>query len=98
MTDSDSKPNAIEEHFTVGEIAARFKLSEDTVRRLFSDESGVLKLGEGTRLAGRKYKRRYFSLRIPESVLVRVMNRLMHKRPAGVPEEDSRDRGRVHAG
>lgn len=60
------------------------------MRKLFSDEPGVLKIGEGTRLLrGRgknKYKRRYFVLRIPQSVLFRVRERLMHKRtpPFGI--------------
>jgi hypothetical protein len=59
---------AIEEHFTVKQVAEMWKVSAKTVRRLFSDEPGVLKLGEGER----RYKRQYFTLFIPKSVLLRV--------------------------
>ena len=72
--------NVIEEHFTVGEIAEKWKLSTDMVQRIFQDEPGVLKLGHPSRLVGRSLQRRYFTLRIPESVFLRVQNRLMHKR------------------
>ena len=64
----------------VDEIAAAWSLSADTIRRLFRDEPGVLKLGEGTRLLGRKYKRRYYIMRIPQTVLDRVWSRLLQKR------------------
>lgn len=59
---------AIEEHFTVKEVAEMWKVSENTIRRLFTDQAGVLKVGEGER----RYKRRYFTLSIPRSVLLRV--------------------------
>ena len=48
----------------------------------FVDEHGVLKIGGPSRLLGRKYKRRYYLLCIPESALRRVEQRLMDKRPA----------------
>jgi hypothetical protein len=83
----------LERHYTVGEIAQHLHVHEDTVRKLFSEEPGVLKIGEPTRLLrgrGQKYKRRYFVLRIPQSVLVRVRERLMYKRtPNGVHLPDS---------
>lgn len=60
-------------HYTVAEIAERWKLSEDVVRRLFEKEPGVLVLGRDGRTAGR---RRYSTLRIPESVAARVHRRL----------------------
>jgi AraC-like DNA-binding protein len=77
--------NGIELHYTVSEIAQRLKLSEETVRRIFRDEPGTLKIGEGSRLLGgrkKAYKRRYFVLRIPQSVFERWQDRRMHKRPA----------------
>jgi hypothetical protein len=71
----------LERHFKINEIAEKWNLSEDVVRSLFENEPGVLKFGQPTRLTGRgKYKRRYSYLRIPESVLQRVQDRLMHKR------------------
>jgi len=57
-----------EHHYTVAEVAAMWNLSKDAVRRMFQDESGVLVLGG--RSSGRK--RRYTTLRIPQSVLERV--------------------------
>jgi hypothetical protein len=78
-TNSD---NVLEVHFTLAEIAEKWKLSHDTVQRVFKDEPGVLKLGHPSRLKGSKYQRRYFTLRIPESVFLRVQNRLMHQRGA----------------
>jgi hypothetical protein len=72
----DAVEAALEETLTVAEIAAKWKKSEDSIRRLFFDEPGVLKFGHGTRKVGRGYKRHYFSLRIPLSVFLRVQDRL----------------------
>lgn len=80
----------IEPTLTVAEIAGAWKKSADTVRRLFLDEPGVLRFGHGTLLAGRKYRRRYFSLRIPLSVFQRVEARLQRPRPS--PERPLRRR------
>jgi hypothetical protein len=77
---NDLNDPALEPHLTPGDIAKRWKISEDSVRRRFKDEPGVLKLGHPTRLIGRKYQRHYFALRIPMSVFKRVENALMNKR------------------
>jgi hypothetical protein len=61
-----------ERHYAVGEIAALWNLSADAVRKLFQDEPGVLILGG----QGPTHKRRYTTLRIPESVLQRVHRRM----------------------
>ena len=70
-----SKPIAddqvIERHFSVAEVAKAWNLSEDSVRRLFSSEPGVLVIGR--RIKGSK--RRYTTLRIPQSVAERVHSR-----------------------
>jgi hypothetical protein len=58
-----------ERHFTPKELAALWALDETTIRRLFYDEPGVLKIGKANRRDG---KRDYMSLRIPESVAQRV--------------------------
>jgi hypothetical protein len=60
--------SAIERHYTTLEVAELWKLSPDTVRKIFRDEPGVLKIGEPER----RNKQGYISLRIPESVLARV--------------------------
>ena len=59
-------------HYTVGEIASLWSLSDDAVRNLFESEPGVLSIGEER--SGRK--RRYVTLRIPEDVAERVHRRL----------------------
>ncbi len=61
-----------EKHFTIQEIAKLWQLSEDTVRNLFRDVPGVLKI---TRTETR-FKRGYTSFRIPESVLQTVHAKL----------------------
>ena len=65
-----------EPHFTPEQIATLWSLSVSKVRRLFSDEVGVLKIGQPSRSVGRKLKRRYYSSRVPQSVLERVHARL----------------------
>jgi hypothetical protein len=60
---------SLEQHFSVAHVAKRWGLSEDTVRRLFENEPGVLVI-EPPR--GRFSRRRYRTLRIPESVIERV--------------------------
>ncbi len=65
------QPGAIvfERHYMPKELAAAWRLDETTIRRLFIDEPGVLKIGKSGRRDG---KRDYLSLRIPESVAQRV--------------------------
>jgi hypothetical protein len=62
-----------ERHYTPAEVAGMWKLSIDMVRRLFEGESGVLVIRNGG-LTQRK--RRYRTLRIPQSVVDRVHRRL----------------------
>lgn len=68
-----SEPKFAERHYSVGEVAELWGLSTDMIRKIFDQEPGVIALGNGTRLRGR---RRYVTLRIPESVLQRVHRRL----------------------
>jgi hypothetical protein len=61
-----------ERHFTPQELADMWKVSIQTIREIFQNEDGVLKFGrDGTRT-----RRRYKTLRIPESVVERVHTRL----------------------
>jgi hypothetical protein len=64
---------------TVRDAGDRLGFSSDTARRIFADEPGVLRFGHETRRNGRRYKRRYYSLRIPLSVFLRVQDRLRQK-------------------
>jgi hypothetical protein len=68
-----SQTAAMETHYSVAQVAAQWGLSEDTLRRLFEAEPGVLVI-EPRR--GRFSRRRYRTLRIPESVAERVHRRL----------------------
>ena len=61
-----------ERHFSVAQVASLWNLSPDAIRDLFHAEPGVLVLGD----QGSLHKRRYTTLRIPESVLQRVHRRL----------------------
>ena len=63
---------ALEKHYAVGELADMWNLSDETIRRLFRDEPGVIKIGDEER----RRKRSYFVLRIPESVVLRVHEKL----------------------
>jgi hypothetical protein len=59
-------------YYSVKEVAHMLNLSQDFVRKLFPNEPGVLVLGDQSS----KYKRRYTTLRVPESVLRRVVRRM----------------------
>lgn len=64
--------SASERHYTPVEIAKLWQLSPDTVRNIFRNVPGVLKVGSPETLR----KRPYTSLRIPESVMARVHDAL----------------------
>jgi hypothetical protein len=58
--------------YTAEELARLVKLHPATIRKMFFDEEGVLRLGH----AGSIRKRQYISLRIPASVARRVLQRM----------------------
>ena len=66
-----------EQHFTPSELAKLWKLSDDTIRTIFRNEPGVVRLqGKESKNRGRVASRReYISLRIPRSVALRVWSR-----------------------
>ncbi len=61
--------HVFEKHYTARELAEIWALDETTVRRIFQDEPGVLKIGQSGRRDG---KRDYVSIRIPKSIAERV--------------------------
>ena len=61
-----------EKHFSPTELAKAWGVSTETIRSIFRTEPGVLKLGK----PGTKFRRGYFTLRIPEQVAERVHRRL----------------------
>jgi hypothetical protein len=64
-----------QEIFTVAQVASLWHLSEDTIRRLFEDELGVLSKGD----RNPRGKRRRVTLRIPRAVMERVRRKLANK-------------------
>ncbi len=60
--------SALEKHLTIPEIAELWNLTPDTVRQIFRNEPGVLRISRPETL----HKRGYVSLRVPESVVQRV--------------------------
>ena len=67
-----SDDSALERHYTVKEVAEMWHLDEKMIRRIFGDEPGVVSIGSNES----RFRRAYRTLRIPESVLVRVHRRL----------------------
>jgi hypothetical protein len=67
-----SEEGALESHFSVKEIAKTWGLSENSVRDLFKDEPGVVRIQRPKS----RYKRSYTTLRIPRSVIERVHRRM----------------------
>jgi hypothetical protein len=63
---------ALERHYSVNEIAKSWGLSGNTIRRMFEKEPGVIEWGA----AESRFARGYRTLRIPESVMLRVHQRL----------------------
>jgi len=69
---TDKNKPTVEPHYDVIEISSAWGMSTDLVRRLFRNEPGVLTI---ERPATRS-KRGYSTIRVPESVMVRVHTRL----------------------
>ena len=59
-------------------MATLWALSVDTIRSIFGNEPGVLKIERPEQM----HKRGYTSMRIPESVVLRVADRLSIRRAA----------------
>jgi transcriptional antiterminator len=66
---------ATEKHYSPADIAQQWGISERTVGRMFANEEGVLEWGRDETL----HKRGYKTIRIPESVLLRVHRKLRRK-------------------
>ena len=63
---------ALERHYGPAELAETWGLSVKVIRQIFSSEDGVLKMDRPET----RNKRGYCTMRIPESVVVRVHKRL----------------------
>lgn len=65
-----------ERHYTPSELGEMWNLSADTTRRMFENEPGVLVFVNPQRSSDRRFR----TLRIPESVALRVYTRLSNCR------------------
>lgn len=63
---------ALEKHYSISEIAELWALSEKTVRRMFENQPGVLAWGTDGAVGRRAYR----SMRVPESVMIRIHQRM----------------------
>jgi hypothetical protein len=70
QTEPGSRPDFMERHYTVAELAKAWHMGRNLVRIWFLDQPGVIQFGAGKLTKSRK--RTYISLRIPESVARRV--------------------------
>jgi hypothetical protein len=80
QTDQTPRERFEEHHYSVTEFAERWNPSGDVVRKLFEREPGVLVIGDH----GSRKKRRYTTLRIPQSVVEQVHRRLSNPDLTGV--------------
>lgn len=67
-TAAGSVPNPFGKVYTPRELGELWQLSENSIRRLFQDEPGVFVMGN----PNPRRKRGYCTLRIPETVALRV--------------------------
>jgi hypothetical protein len=58
--------------FRVSQLAKKWAVSADLIRKLFENEPGVMRIGN----PNPRRKRRYVTLRIPEAIADRVLRRL----------------------
>ena len=72
--DSENQHSAFEKHYRVKELATLWGLSTKTITRLFADEPGVLSVSG--MFTG---KRKYVTLSIPQSVALRIHERLRNQ-------------------
>jgi hypothetical protein len=80
MKMSDEERKEAPQFYTVQEVAAKFKLSEKVIRRLVKDAPEVMRL-YGTGLLMGTAKRAHVTLRIPESVVLRIREQLTQPLP-----------------
>ena len=66
--EGNARLSAFEKHYSVKEIAKMWGYSRETIRQIFVNEKGVLRIGRPET----RFKRKYWRISIPESVLVRV--------------------------
>ena len=66
--------STFERHYRIGEIAEMWGLGRETVRLLFMDEPGVIKISMGRKKAHATYS-------VPASTMTRVHTKLLNSGP-----------------
>lgn len=74
-TESTTHIPALERHYSVPQIASLWGVCTDTVIAAFENEPGVLRFGS----AESRRKRKKITMRIPESVMIRVHHERTNK-------------------
>lgn len=74
MVDTEGSAHVKGSDYTVQELAALWNMSEDKIRELFADETGVKKIPSKNKKRNKRSS--YITLRIPESVADRVQRKL----------------------
>lgn len=82
---------ATEQHYSPAEVSKMWGVSETTVRRLFEDQPGVLRISMPRLLKAQRKHKPHVRLSIPASVLARVHEQWS----AGFFPEVKRRRGAV---
>jgi hypothetical protein len=77
----DEKPEYLEPHFTIGQLAKAWHLSEKHLRAEFENEPGVIRFGRDRLAKGKKRTR--VSIRVPSSVARKVYRRITGENHAG---------------
>ena len=72
------KENPFEQHFRIGDLAAMWNISRETVRLLVKDDPDVIKLRLGRKQAHTRYS-------VPASVAAKIYNRLKSASPLRHP-------------
>jgi hypothetical protein len=71
MVEKSAVEVPLEKHYTIPAISKQLSISDDTARERFRNEPGVIHLTKTNRR-----RRKYETLLVPESVLLRVYARL----------------------
>jgi len=72
ISDLEQSEIMAEKYYTPDELSELWAVSTETIRSIFRNEPGVLKIGK----PGTRNKRAYFTLRIPADVAERIHARL----------------------
>ena len=78
ITTSGPQLPVLESHFTPGQLAAKWGVSANLVRRLCQAEGGIFVIDRPEEM----HKRRYKTVRIPQSTPIRIYERYFLRRAA----------------